>query len=115
MNSICPHGCAGWCAACDFAATYPDGDPRRVVVELPGRSKVTCPRKGCGHPLSAHKDGLCMVGNCACGLPTRAELPFDRASRDRLDDLVRGIAREVEDESPVVALMLRRALKVAGW
>lgn len=114
----CSHGCVGWCAACDWETSHPEGWPE--VVELPGRAAVTCPRKGCGHPLSAHKDALCTVGRCWCGLPGAREATGDDVDdtfapptmNRSLQNLVCGIAAEVEDEQPTIALMLRRALAV---
>ena len=65
---LCRHGCVGWCATCDWEAAHPEGFPV-VRAELPGRGAVTCPRKGCGHPLAKHKDGICTADRCGCGLP----------------------------------------------
>lgn len=108
MNaSTCEHGCTGWCAACDFARAHPDGDPMPILRGLPGRAGVKCPRRGCGHSMAAHRDGICSTDRCTCGLPGLGETT-------RLRDLVQDIANEVEDEAPVVALMLNRALKVSG-
>lgn len=113
MNApeTCRHGCVGWCAACDWEAAHPEGQP--VVVELPGRNAVTCPRKGCGHALSKHTDGICTEGRCGCGLPPSRLAGGDSWARpSSLPNLMEGIAYEVEDDQPTIALMLRRALAV---
>jgi hypothetical protein len=112
VNSTCPHGCAGWCATCDYDAAHPEGDPR-VIGELPGRRNVTCPRRDCGHPLSEHKDGICLHPRCWCGMPDpRDDDGWMDRRRSSLADLIRGIANEVEGESPVVARMLDKALEL---
>lgn len=120
MNApeLCRHGCVGWCATCDWAAAHPEGLPR-VEAELPGRAAVCCPRRGCGHALAQHKDGICTADGCACGLPEPRYASGDPdeiweppARKDSLPNRISGIAAEVEDEQPTIALMLRRALHV---
>jgi hypothetical protein len=112
MPKLCRHGCAGWCAACDFAAAYPDGDPLPIFQGLPGRARVMCPN--CPHTLASHVDGLCRVEACACGLPGGS------GHRIKFRDRIRSIASLLELERPdpaVAARMLDRALDIheGGW
>jgi hypothetical protein len=88
MSDICPHGCAGWCAACDFAAAHPEGDPEPArPVHPPGRVNVGCPVKGCHHAMALHRDGVCGTADCRCGLPA-----------ERLKDVAEAVADEIERE-----------------
>jgi hypothetical protein len=88
MPDLCPHGCAGWCARCDFAAAHPDGDPMPPPpVHPPGRDHVLCPVKGCGHLMADHRDGVCAKDRCRCGLPA-----------DSLRGCAAFVARELESE-----------------
>jgi hypothetical protein len=110
VPETCAHGCVGWCAACDWELNHPD---------LPGRAAVDCPVRACRHPMSKHRDGICTVDACGCGLPHPRDavryVEDDLApwtGRVNLPNLIAAIAEEAEGEAPRVALQLRRALAV---
>jgi hypothetical protein len=111
MTDLCPHGCAGWCAACDFAAAHPDGDPLPArPVHPPGRVNVGCPVKGCNHAMALHRDGVCEKDDCRCGLPASSLRRVATAVADELEDP----EGDREHSLPQLSRVLRRAAALEG-